>query len=103
MLDRADFITKLQEELLCNKEKFSMDDVYNLFEKYVNNKLKLRESIELGIFHYDYVKYVTLFEGTLFEDGIRIIVELCREAYNKDKESFKVIFVNSYPKFAKGT
>lgn len=102
MLDRADFITKLQEELLCNKEKFSMDDVYNLFEKYVNNKLKLRESIELGIFHYDYVKYVTLFEGTLFEDGIRIIVELCREAYNKDKESFKVIFVNSYPKFAKG-
>lgn len=102
MLDKTDYITKLQEELLCNEEKFSMDDVYNLFEKYVNNKSTLRKFIELGIFHYDYVKYVTLFEGTLFEDGIRIIVELCREAYNKDKERFNMIFANSYLNYAKG-
>lgn len=102
MLDKSDYITKLQEELICNKENFSMDDVYNRFEKYVNNKSILREIIELGILHYDYAKYVTLFEGTLFEDGIRIIIDLCREAYSKDKEAFKVIFANSYSKYAKG-
>lgn len=102
MLDKSDYITKLQDELLCNKENFSTEDVYNQFAKYVNNKTILRETIELGIFHYDYVKYVTLFEGTIFEDGIRIIVDLCRQAYNKDKERFKVVFVDSYPKIAKG-
>ena len=102
MLDKSDYITKLQEELICNRENFSMDDVYNRFEKYVNNKLILRKTIDLGILHYDYVKYVTLFEGTLFEDGIRIIIDLCREAYSKDEEAFKVIFANSYPKYAKG-
>lgn len=102
MLDKIDYIAKLQDELLCNKESFSMEDVYNKFKKYINNKTMLRKCVELGIFHYDYVKYVTLFEGTLFEDGIRIILELCREAYNKDAESFKAVLVNSYPRYAKG-
>lgn len=102
MLDKSDYITKLQEELLRNKEGFSVEDVYNQFAKYVNNKSILHETIELGILHYDYVKYVTLFEGTLFEDGIRSIVNLCKEAYSKDSERFKIVFSNSYPKIAKG-
>ena len=52
MLDKSDYITKLQEELICNRENFSMDDVYNRFEKYVNNKLILRKTIDLGILHF---------------------------------------------------
>lgn len=102
MLDKSDYLTKLKEELWCNKKNFSGEDVYDQFEKYVNNKQILCETIEAGIFHYDYVKYVNLFKGTLFEDGIQIIVELCREAYNKNKERFRDILTDSYPKIAKG-
>ena len=102
MLDRRDYVTKLNEELSYNNEKFSKEDVYNQFEKYVNNKQLLRETIEMGLFHYDYVKYVTLFEGTLYEDGIQVIVELCREAYNKNKEGFKGILTDSYSKISRG-
>ncbi len=102
MLDKSDYVTKLKEELSCNKEKFSKEDVYDQFEKYVNNKQILREAIEAGIFYYDYVKYVTLFKGTLFEDGIQVIVELCREAYDKNKERFTDILSDSYSKIAKG-
>lgn len=102
MLDKSDYITKLKEELWGNKENFSNKDVYNQFEKYINNKQNLRETIEAGIFHYDYGKYVNLFKGTLFEDGIQIIVELCREAYDKNKERFRDILTDSYPRIAKG-
>ena len=102
MLDKSDFIAKLKEELMCYNEKFSKEDVYDQFEKFVNNKQSLRDAIEAGIFQYDYVKYETLFEGTLFEEGIQTIVELCRNGYKVNRERFTDILCNSYPQIARG-
>lgn len=102
MLNQSEYISKLKQELSYTKEDFSREDVYRQFEKYFRNKEQLRKSVEIGIFYFDYVKYKTLFQNTLYEDGIQLIVDLCNEAYIKNKEKFSALMKEYYPRIAKG-
>ena len=46
------------------------------FSQYVDNKNDLSEMIELGMLRFEYSRYASVFKDTLFEDGIKYIVEL---------------------------
>ncbi len=101
MYTEKEYITNLNKEI-SSIGQFTREDVYNLFKAYVENEDRLRKAVDLGVFHYDYVKYKSLFENTLFEDGLRLIVSLSSEASTNDPEKFKNIWKESYPQISKG-
>ena len=78
------------------------DDVFNAFEKYVADKDNLRHAIDCGIFHYDYVQYSTFIKGTLFEDGIKLILEICRSAFDVDSKRASSAIKLGYAQVSKG-
>ena len=55
MKEREELISDLNDELFTYDKDFTNEDVYALFEKYVNNKAALRKVITFGMFHYEYV------------------------------------------------
>ena len=82
--------------------KFSRADVFETFKRFINNHSRLQEAVDLGILHYEYVRYKKVFEGTLFEDYIILVNEMCREANNVDREKFCETLQVGYKGIAKG-
>lgn len=95
------FIEHLNEELR-SVDNYTHDDVFNVFEKYVTNKAKLRKVIDFGLFHYDYTKFKALFEGTLFEDGLSSILQLYNSALRQNYSESIRLFKDCYPTIARG-
>lgn len=89
MKEREELISDLNDELFTYDKDFTNEDVYALFEKYVNNKAALRKVITFGMFHYEYVKYKMLFEGCLYEDGLSLIITQFRQAYQRNSKEFQ--------------
>ena len=102
MLTKKDYISQLNKELCDGEDEFTRDEVYKVFEKFVENKESLQRAIDFGVFQYDYVKYKTLFKGTLFEEGMLLFISLCNRAHEKEPEKFKKIMQEYYPIIAKG-
>lgn len=80
MMTETEMIESLTEELL-SINRFTRDDVYNTFERFVQNKDLLRRCIDIGDLHFDYVKYQTMFKDTLFETGIAYSLKLTQCAH----------------------
>ena len=95
------FIEHLNEELR-SVDNYTRDDVFNVFEKYVTNKAKLRKAIDFGLLYYDYTKFKTLFEGTLFEDGLSLILQLYDSALKQNYSESIRLFKDCYPTIARG-
>ncbi len=101
MITGQEYIDNLNKELNQSTE-FTKDDVFNEFEKYVVDKGKLRHAIDCGIFHYDYVQYSTFIRDTLFEDGIKLILKICRNAFEVDSERASSAIKCGYAQVSKG-
>ena len=101
MITGQEYIDSLNKELR-QSAKFTKDDVFNAFEKYVADKDKLRHAIDCGIFHYDYVQYSTFIKDTLFEDGIKLILEICRSAFDVDSKRASSAIKLGYAQVSKG-
>lgn len=85
MITGQEYIENLNREL-SEHPPFTKADVYNEFEKYVIDKEKLRKTIDCGLFHYDYIQYCTFMKDTLWEDGLKLIIEICKNAFITDSE-----------------
>lgn len=101
MNELSEFVDGLNSELE-SVENYDRNLVFKTFEKYVENKERLRAAIDLGLFQYDFAKYKTLFEATIFEDGISTILDLYRNALLCNKPECCRIFEESYPAIAAG-
>ena len=101
MITGQEYIDNLNNELKRSKE-FTKDDVFNEFEKYVANKENLLHAIDCGIFHYDYVQYSTFIKDTLFEDGLKLILEICRNAFEVDSVRSSSAIKIAYAQVSKG-
>ena len=101
MITGQEYIDNLNNELNQSME-FTKDDVFNEFEKYVVDKENLRHAIDYGIFHYDYVQYSTFIRDTLFEDGLKLILEICRNAFEVDSERASSAIKAGYAQVSKG-
>lgn len=101
MITGQDYIDNLNREL-NEYPHFSKVDVYNEFERYVENKENLRRAIDFGVFHYDYIQYCTFMKDTLFEDGIRLIIEICKKAFDTDLDRAAATIKTGYVQISKG-
>lgn len=101
MVTEKDFIKGLTDELL-SVDHFSRKDVFDTFSKYIDNKGLLQKCIDIGDLHFDYVKYHTIFQGTLFEDGILEIVKLAKQAFQTSPEETARVLTESYIGIASG-
>lgn len=95
MITEKDFIKGLTDELL-SVEHFSRKDVLDTFSKFVDNKYILKQCIESGELHFDYVKYHTIFDGTIFEDGISEIVKLAKQSFHASPERTACVLADCY-------
>lgn len=84
-MTEKEFNNCLNEELALGGE-FTKEDVYNTFERYVENKDFLRKCVNFGNLHYDYVHFKKIMENTLFEEGLKRIIKLYYEAEQVNKE-----------------
>lgn len=101
MSESSAIIECLNEELR-SVDNYTRDDVFNVFEKYVTDKAKLRKAIEFGLLYYDYTKFKTIFEGTLFEEGLSSIVQLYNSALKQNYSEGVRLFKDCYPAIARG-
>ena len=101
MVTEKDFIKGLTDELL-SVDHFSRKDVFDTFSKYIDNKTILQKCIDIGDLHFDYVKYHTIFQGTLFEDGILEIVKLAKQAFQASPTETARVLTESYVGIASG-
>lgn len=101
MITGQGYIDKLNQEL-NDHPSFTKDDVYKEFEKYVVNKEKLRRAIDCGVFHFDYIQYTTFMKDTLFEDGIGLIIEICKNAFAIDLDRAAASIKAGYEQISKG-
>ena len=99
--ENSSLIEQLNSEL-HTVDDFTPEDVFNAFEKYITNKAKLQKVVNFGLLHYDYTKYKTLFEGTLFEEGLAQILHLYDCALSQNYPKSIQIFEDSYPDVARG-
>lgn len=101
MITNQGYIDNLNREL-NEHPPFTKDDVYNEFEKYVVNKENLRHAIDCGIFHYDYIQYCTFMKDTLWEDGVGLIIEICKNAFATDLDRAAAAMKTGYAQVSKG-
>ena len=101
MITNQGYIDNLNREL-NESPPFTKDDVYNEFEKYVVNKEYLRRAIDCGIFHYDYIQYCIFMKDTLYEDGIDLIMEICKNAFVTDLDRAAAAIKIGYAQVSKG-
>lgn len=101
MITEQGYIENLNSEL-NEYPPFAKADVYNEFEKYVVEKEKLRNVIDYGMLHYDYIQYSIFMKGSIWEDGIKLIIEICKNAFLTDPQRASVIINSGYPKISKG-
>lgn len=101
MFSNSDYINNLNSEFNHSKS-FNKQDVFGEFEKYVIDKDRLLNAIDCGLFHYDYVQYRDFMKGTLFEDGINVIIEVCRNAFLADSTRASLGMKNGYASISKG-
>jgi len=95
------FIEHLNMELKA-VDNYTREDVFNVFEKYITDKDRLRKAIDFGLLYYDYTKYKVSFEGTLFENGLSAILHLYNSALEQNHQESVKIFKDSYPAIARG-
>lgn len=100
-MDENEFFTKLTQELLSSQD-YSRNDVFLTFSQFVSNKQMLHYMVNVGLFTYEYVHFKTKMEGTLFEEGIYYLTELCRKAYEKSSEEFLKIIDEYASKISQG-
>ena len=101
VITETEFIGHLTDELL-SIERFSKEDVYSTFEKYVQNKELLRMCVNYGELHFDYVKYQTIFKDTLFEIGIGEVLKLTQQAYSISPQETSKILSQGYKRISLG-
>jgi len=101
MVSREVIIKDLNEEL-ARVPKFTRDDVFNTFEPYVEDKKRLHEYVDFGIFTFDYVHFKGVVEGTIFEDALALILSMFKQAYSIDPDSTSELYRQNYYEIAKG-
>ena len=79
----SEYIEALNTELSMGKE-LKTDSIYDAFCKFVSNKQLLKQIIENGGFRFEYIQFINLMRDTLWEDCINLIIELYRNAKQKD-------------------
>ena len=100
MITDTEFIENLNTEL--GERTFDRNSVYCLFEPYVKNKEALKKAADCGIFHYEYVHFSKFMKGTLFENGISLIIDMCNAAFECDKEKATIVMQKSYKEISHG-
>lgn len=101
MFSNQDYINNLNNELNAS-EPFSKQDVYDEFEKFVIDKEQLHKVIDVGLFHYDYIQFCDFMKGTLFEEGINVIIEICRNAFSTDLSRAALGIKTGYANISRG-
>lgn len=101
MTEYLTFIEHLNKEL-SSVSNYSQKDVFNVFEKYITDKAKLRKILDFGLLYYDYTKFKVLLEGTLFEDGLSAILQIYNSALKQNHQESVQLFKDSYPAIAHG-
>ena len=79
----SEYIEALNTELSMGEE-LKTDSIYDAFGKFVSNKQLLKQVIENGGFRFEYIQFINLMRDTLWEDCINLIIELYRNAKQKD-------------------
>lgn len=87
---------------LSMRNKIESNEIMEAFSQYVDNKNDLSEMIELGMLRFEYSRYASVFKDTLFEDGIKYIVELAHKADNADSVSFREVYASTVNEISKG-
>lgn len=82
--------------------KIESDEIMDAFSQYVNNKGDLSAMLDLGMLRFEYLHYVSIFKDTLFEDGIKYIVELARKADCNDSVRFRETYSSTVNELSKG-
>lgn len=101
MMTGQEYIENLNRELI-EHPPFTKVDVYNEFEKYVIDKEKLRKTIDCGLFHYDYIQYCTFMKDTLWKDGLKLVIEICKNAFITDSKRASETIKAGYTQVSKG-
>ena len=81
--DYLEYIEALNTELSMGEE-LNPDAIYDAFCKFVSNKQLLKQVIENGGFRFEYIQFINLMKDTLWEECINLIIELYRNAKQKD-------------------
>lgn len=101
MTEDSTLIERLNRELNA-VDNYTREDVFNVFEKYIADKARLRKVIDFGLLYYDYTKYKVLFKGTAFEEGLSAILHLYNSALKQNQQESVKVFKDSYPAVARG-
>lgn len=101
MISEEKFYEELNKELFSVKP-FNKEDVIKTFKPFVKNELKLSKVVDLGLLYYDYVMYINLIQNSLFEDGIKEILQVCDVAYNADKRKMAEMLNAEYINISNG-
>lgn len=101
MTEDSTLIKHLNRELNA-VDNYTQEDVFNVFEKYIADKVKLQKVIDFGLLYYDYASYKVSIEGTLFEDGLAEILRVYNCALKQNQLKSIQIFKDSYPAVTRG-
>lgn len=102
MQNKEELVNALNQELSIFKNDISENEIFNSFQIFVQDKNALRFIIEAGALRYDYIKYNILFKETIFEEGIKLITDMCHEANSRNPTIFKTVMLENRQKIAKG-
>lgn len=87
---------------LSMRDKIEPSEIMDAFSKYVDNTSDLSAMIDLGMLRFEFLRYVSIFSDTLFEDGIKYIVDLARKADSTDGVSFREVYSSTVKEISKG-
>lgn len=83
MYDRM--INELNSELK-QMQGIEPEHLFKYYRKFVDNTEELRRMIGMGFFRFEYLRIDRVFKGTIFEDGIKLIIGGMRLAMQSHKE-----------------
>lgn len=83
MYDRM--INELNSELK-QMQGIEPEHLFDYYKKYVDNTVELRKMISMGFFRFEYLRIDRVFKGTIFEDGMNLIIGGMRLAMQSHKE-----------------
>lgn len=84
----SECIEVLNEELSIGRE-LNSEAIYDAFCNFVSNRQLLKQIIEYGEFRYEYLQFVNIMKDTVWEDGIKLVIQLYKNA--KQKANLKAI------------
>ena len=79
---RKDWMDKLGLE-----DPKTLEDAFDIVEKFVQNKSLFKDFVESGGFRFEYIWYRMLIKDSVWEDGITSIIAVYRDTKNKNSQA----------------